>query len=61
MSDAVTMMLLDDAANNAGAWIMFFAVLCGLVLTLFVAVLAFRLLVSFAVRQIRRRFAEGRI
>lgn len=61
MSDAITLMLLDDAANNAGAWIVFFAVLCGLVLMLFVALVAFRALVRFAVRQIRRGFIEGRI
>lgn len=60
MSDAISM-LVADTVDNAATWIVFFAVLCCAVLAVLVPLLAFPLAFRFAVRQIRRRFVEGRI
>ena len=55
------MMMVVDTIDNAWAWFLFFASLCGCVILLVVLGFFFRLAVVYAIRSIRRRFVEGRI
>ena len=55
------LMMIDDAATNIWAWLLFFASLCGCAILLVVLVFFVRLAVAYSIRSIRRRFVEGRV